>query len=157
MKLADEEERAAAEAAPKRGAPAEEPEWAEEWNEPAKAKASAKPKKEEPAAAVAAVPPAAAAAAKASKAAAAAAAKAKRAAEAAEAAAATATTAGVEDDDHDDVANMLMGLAAGSRDSPTEGDAKRQRKTRAREKRKATTDASDWTIRTDERTAHCDE
>ena len=68
----------------------------------------------------------AAAAAKASKAAAAAAAKAKRAAEAAEAAAATATTAGVEDDDHDDVANMLMGLAAGSRDSPTEGDAKRK-------------------------------
>ena len=136
MKLADEEERAAAEAAPKRGAPAEEPEWAEEWNEPAKAKASAKasakPKKEEPAAAVAAVPPAAAAAAKASKAAAAAAAKAKRAAEAAEAAATTATTAGVEDDDHDDVANMLMGLAAGSRDSPTEGDAKR--KTHAEER-----------------------
>ena len=131
MKLADEEERAAAEAAPKRGAPAEE-QWAEEWNEPAKAKASAKPKKEEPAAAVAAVPPAAAAAAKASKAAAAAAAKAKRAAEAAEAAAATATTAGVEDDDHDDVANMLMGLAAGSRDSPTEGDAKR--KTHAEER-----------------------
>ena len=129
MKTADEEERAASEAAPKRGTPAEE-QWAEEWNEPTKAKASAKasakPKKEEVVAAVAAAPPAAAAAAKASKAAAAAAAKAKRAAEAAEAAAATATTAGVEDDDHDDVANMLMGLAAGSRDSPTEGDAKRK-------------------------------